>query len=47
MSLAWMALVAVLIAAERLLPSASHLAVAVVLLALGAGVALGVVTPGM
>lgn len=47
MSLAWMALVAVLIAPERLLPSGAHLAVAVVLLALGAGVALGVVTPGM
>ena len=54
MSLTWMALVAVLIAAERLLPwgDAARRGVAVVLLALGAGVALapgdvpGLTVPG-
>ena len=40
MSLTWMALLAVLIAAERLLPRAARLAVVLVLVALGAGVAL-------
>jgi predicted metal-binding membrane protein len=40
MSLAWMAVVAALIAAERLLPWDARLGVAVVLLALGVGVAL-------
>jgi predicted metal-binding membrane protein len=40
MSLTWMALVAVLIAAERLLPRPAHVGVAVVLVALGAAVAL-------
>jgi predicted metal-binding membrane protein len=40
MSLAWMAVVAVLIVAERLLPWDVRVRVAVVLLALGAGVAL-------
>jgi len=40
MSLTWMVLVTVLIAAERLLPSPARLAVALVLVALGAGVAL-------
>jgi predicted metal-binding membrane protein len=40
MSLTWMALVAALIAAERLLPRPAHVGVAVVLVALGAAVAL-------
>jgi len=40
MSLTWMALVAVLIAAERLLPRATRMAVALVFVALGTGVAL-------
>jgi predicted metal-binding membrane protein len=39
MSLSWMALVAVLIAAERLLPQTTRWAVAVVLVALGTAVA--------
>jgi predicted metal-binding membrane protein len=39
MSLTWMALVAVLIAAERLGPPGARLAVALVLLVLGVGVA--------
>jgi predicted metal-binding membrane protein len=40
MSLTWMAVVAALIVAERLLPSPGHAAVALVLVALGAGVAM-------
>jgi predicted metal-binding membrane protein len=40
MSLTWMALVAVLIAAERLLPRHTRLGVALVLVALGTCVAL-------
>ena len=40
MSLTWMAVVAALIVAERLLPRPTHAAVALVLVALGAGVAL-------
>jgi predicted metal-binding membrane protein len=43
MSLAWMAVMAVLIAAERLLPRRAALGVAVVLMALGTWVA---VAPG-
>jgi predicted metal-binding membrane protein len=43
MSLTWMAVVAVLIAAERLLPEPTRWAVAVVLVALGTAVA---VAPG-
>ena len=52
MSLTWMGVVAVLIAAERLLPWNARLGVAIVLLALGAGVALapedvpGLTVPG-
>ena len=40
MSLTWMALVAALIVAERLLPRPGHVGVALVLIVLGAGVAL-------
>jgi predicted metal-binding membrane protein len=48
MSLTWMALVAVLIAAERLLPRATRTAVALVFVALGTGVALiPARTPGL
>ncbi|HEX2232536.1 MAG TPA: DUF2182 domain-containing protein [Thermoleophilaceae bacterium] len=52
MSLTWMAVVAALIAAERLLPWDARVGVAIVLLALGAGVALapdavpGLTVPG-
>jgi predicted metal-binding membrane protein len=52
MSLTWMALVAVLIAAERLLPRATRMTVALVFVALAAGVALiparmpGLTVPG-
>jgi predicted metal-binding membrane protein len=40
MSLTWMGVVAALIVAERLLPRPAHVVVALVLIALGAGVAL-------
>lgn len=52
MSLTWMAVVAVLIAAERLLPETTRLAVAAVFVAIGVGVALapadvpGLAVPG-